>query len=502
MAPSIGDLIRHSAVKYFDKTALIVDGRRYTFTEIDTLSSNVAAHLVRRGLEPGTRVSLYSPNCAEWIIAYYGILKAGCVANPLNLMLTASEALYAIRDCQAAAVFGQLDKLAALREQSDSAGPSLISFQGPSGGIEGFEAWIATPPEPMTDRCLVAPDAVGTIAYTSGTTGNPKGAVLSHRSILLNTAMTATFHVRTAQDTVVSALPLSHVYGNIVMNSAIAYGMTLVLHSTFKPEDILGSIQQHRATLFEGVPTMYMYLLDFPQLADYDLSSLTRCTVGGQTMPLAKMEQVEARLGVPLLELWGMTELGGLGTTHCLHGPRRLGSIGIPLPFMQARVVGPGSASPLGPDEVGELVLKGLLTMEGYLNAPDATAETIDAEGWLHTGDLAYIDGDGFIYIVDRLKDMIITGGYNIYPAELERVLCAHPAVAMAAVVGVPDPTKGELAKAFVVIARGMSVTQDELLDFCRTHLANYKVPRMVQFVDDLPKTASGKILRRHLKRS
>jgi len=246
---------------------------------------------------------------------------------------------------------------------------------------------------------------------------------------------------------------------------------------------------------------MYMYLLNFPKLDSFDISSLTRCTVGGQTMPLAKMQQVEERFGAPLLELWGMTELGGLGTTHCAYGPRKLGSIGIPLPFLQARIAKPELYKiSLPPREVGELLLKGPVTMDGYWKRPEATAETIESDGWLHTGDLAYMDEEGFIFVVDRLKDMIITGGYNIYPAELESVLCEHPAVAMAAVVGTPDDVKGELATAYVVAKNGTSVTAEEILGFCRQRLAAYKVPRSVQFVDDLPKTGSGKILRRVLR--
>ncbi|MGO4326403.1 class I adenylate-forming enzyme family protein [Cupriavidus sp. 2TAF22] len=501
METSLGALIAQAAARFGDKTALVADGQRYSFAELDRLSSGVATRLLQRGHGHGTTISLYAPNCAQWIVAYYGILKAGCIANPLNLMLTAPEAAYAVGDCGASVVFGEGDKLLALREALGEACPALVSLQGTTAGMEAFADWTGTPPDPGLRLDQDRLGEISTIGYTSGTTGKPKGAVLSHRSILMNTAMTATMHGRTEADTVVSALPLSHVYGNIVMNCAMAYGMTLVLHAVFRPEVVLQSIATHRATLFEGVPTMYMYLLDYPQFGDYDISSLTRCTVGGQTMPVAKMEQVQARFGAPLLELWGMTELGGLGTTHCLLGPRRLGSIGIPLPFMQARIVRADAAGTvLPPHEVGELVLKGPLTMDGYLNRPDATAQAIDAEGFLHTGDLAYMDSDGYIFVVDRLKDMIITGGFNIYPAELESVLCEHPAVAMAAVVGVADALKGELAKAFIVPARGHVVTEEALLAFCRTRLAAYKVPRLVAFVDDLPKTGSGKILRRALR--
>ncbi|RQR49311.1 acyl-CoA synthase [Burkholderia sp. Bp9140] len=502
METSIGALIAGAAARFGEKTALVTDDRHFTFVDLDRLSSGVATRLQRRGYGPGTTISLLAPNSAEWIVAYYGILKAGCTVNPLNPMLTGPEAAFIVRDCAAAVVFGLRDKLLALRAAlGEETGPVLVSFEGDGEAVETFADWTATPAEPISGVDPDRLDEVGTIAYTSGTTGKPKGAMLTHRAILLNVAMTATLHRRTDADTVVSALPLSHVYGNVVMQCAITYGMTLILHTTFESEAILRSIETYRATLFEGVPTMYLYLLDCPEFDTYDLSSLTRCTVGGQTMPVAKMREVEARFGTPLLELWGMTELGGLGTTHALLGERRLGSIGVPLPPMQARIVAPDDPTKALPHgETGQLALRGPLTMKGYLNRADATAEAIDADGFLLTGDLGYMDADGYLYVVDRLKDMIITGGFNIYPAELESALCEHPAVAMAAVVGVADPLKGELAKAFVVVAHGKTVTEQELLDFCRTRLAAYKIPRLVSFVADLPKTGSGKILRRALR--
>jgi long-chain acyl-CoA synthetase len=316
----------------------------------------------------------------------------------------------------------------------------------------------------------------------------------------MNAAMTATMHVRAPTDTVVSALPCSHVYGNIVMNAAIAYGMKLVLHQSFDAERVLQSIEAHRATMFEGVPTMYMYLLGAAGLATCDLSSLTRCTVGGQTMPEAKMRQVEAAFGCPLIELWGMTELGGLGATHSLYGPSRHGSIGIPLPHMEARIISTESGQPVPHGEVGELQMRGQLTMQGYLGRPEATREALLENGWLRTGDLARQDEAGYLYVVDRLKDMLITGGFNIYPAELERVIAEHPDVAMVAVAGLPDEIKGEIAKAYVVPRSGALLDLDELEKHCRARLAAYKVPRAFQVVDDLPKTSGGKVLRRLLK--
>jgi long-chain acyl-CoA synthetase len=313
--------------------------------------------------------------------------------------------------------------------------------------------------------------------------------------------MTAKMHVRTAADTIVTALPMPHVYGGAILNSSMLCGATLVLLGRFEERATLAAIARHRATMFEGVPTMYMYLLNSPALATHDLSSLTRCTVGGQTMPVAKMEEVERRFGCRLIELWGMTELGGLGTTHPLHARDRLGSIGIPLPGVESRVADTSDPTlTVGVDEVGELMIRGPIVMQGYYRNPQATLDTIERDGWLHTGDLARMDRDGYVYLVDRMKDMIITAGFKVFPAEIERVLAQHPSVAMVAVGSTPDLLKGEIAKAYVVLTDGHREDESSLLSFCREHLAAYKVPRAVKFVRDLPKTSTGKIMRRHLK--
>jgi len=504
MQTSVGVLVANAARTFGDKTALVFDSESWSFNDIDRKSTQLALQLRRMGVRLGDVVSLYSPNCPEWIISYYGIMKAGAVANPLNLMLTASEAAFAIGDCKAVGVLGASDKLENLKEFLPQTELRFRVTFGSSMDSEvvNFSELLKSAVD-VADFSIAAEvtrQSVSTIAYTSGTTGHPKGAVLSHESILMNTAMTATMHMRTPSDIVVSALPLSHVYGNIVMNAAIAYGMTLVLHKSFDAMQVLYSIQVNRATIFEGVPTMYAYLLDHPEIRSFDLSSLTRCTVGGQTMPEAKMRQVEEIFGCRLLELWGMTEIGGLGATHSLYGPSRLGSIGTSLPHVSMRVANPDDPSSVLPaGEIGELQVRGAIVMKGYLGRQEATSEALAEDGWLRTGDLARMDNDNFVYIVDRLKDMIITAGFNIYPAELERVIAEHPSVSMVAVGGINDDLKGELAKAYVVRRKGAALSAEELIEFCRSRLAAYKIPRAVQFVDDLPKTSSGKIMRRKL---
>jgi long-chain acyl-CoA synthetase len=286
------------------------------------------------------------------------------------------------------------------------------------------------------------------------------------------------------------------------MSGAVQNGMTLVLHPAFDEQTILQSIETHQATMFEGVPTMFLFLLNYPELDRYDVSSLRCCTVGGQTMPRPKMEAVEERFGCPLIELWGMTEVGGLGTTFASNGPIKHGSIGVALPYVETRIVDTEDASKtLSAGEVGELMIKGGIVMQGYYGNEQATRDTIEPDGWLHTGDVASMDDDGCIFIVDRKKDMILTAGYNVYPAEIERVVAGHPDVALVAVGSIPDLEKGELAKAYIVPKTGTQPDTEDVIAYCREHLAAYKVPRAVQFVDDLPKTSTGKVMRRELKK-
>ena len=502
MLENLGQVLPVGAQKYGDKTALVIDGRSFSFNDLYHLSGRVANGLRDLNITAGDRVTLYSQNCWEWVVSYYAIARLGAVINPINVMLTPEEVLYVVKDCGARALLAAPAKGRPLIDRKgDSPLQDIILFgDDVPTGARPFNALLEQS-APEFDDVSSSPESLSTICYTSGTTGYPKGAMLSHRAVLLNSAMTANLHVRTQADTVVTALPCAHVYGNVVMNGAFLYGMTLVLLERFVEADALQAIQTHRATMFEGVPTMYLYLLNYPDLEKYDLSSLTRCTVGGQTMPVAKMQEVEARFGCPLIELWGMTEIAGLGTTHPYYGPNRHGSIGIALPYVECRIADVADPSrTLGPGEVGELMVRGPIVMQGYFGNPEATHETIEPDGWLHTGDLAHMDADGFIYIVDRKKDMIITAGYNVYPAELERVISQHPAVAMVAVGSQPDELKGEIAKAYVVRKHGAWANEEEILSFCREHLAAYKVPRAVQFVDDLPRTSTGKIMRRMLR--
>ncbi|QYB00574.1 AMP-binding protein (plasmid) [Rhodococcus sp. USK10] len=494
-------ILPEAAARFGAKPALVTNTRTMTFAELDVESDRVGAGLVARGVRPGDTVSIYSQNRWEWIVAYHGALKMGAVVNPVNVMLTAEELIYVLQDCESTAVFVGGDRTEVVLEAAGELPgvKAVVTFDDDTiaGAVSFTDLMLEDAP---SVRHSPRPEQACVIAYTSGTTGHPKGAVQSHRGIALNCGLTATMHGRDDSDVIVTALPAAHVYGNVAINGTLMAGGTVVLMERFDASRALELIAEHRATLFEGVPAMYATLLADPNLAAADLSSLTRCTVGGQTMPLTTMEHWQVRSGAPLIELWGMTELSGLGTTHARHAQGPLGSVGVSLPGVEVRISDLSDTSREATAGVaGELTVRGPIVMLEYYKNPEATAEVLDEAGWLRTGDIATKDAAGNIFVVDRRKDMIITGGYNVYPAEIERVLTAHPAIALVAVGPLPDHVKGEVACAYVVLKAGVTVTEDEVIAFSATRLAAYKRPRSVRFVSDLPKTSSGKIMRRKL---
>jgi long-chain acyl-CoA synthetase len=497
----LATILPRAVARHGDKTALVTARRTLTYTDLDRLSDAIAGALAARGVRAGDRVSIYSQNRWEWVVSYHGIVKVGAVVNPINVMLTPEEVVFVLNDCGARAILTSADKapdIAALSAETPSLESVIVYGDAPDGTVPFADLLAAGGPAPVLGAVDAA--APSTIGYTSGTTGHPKGAVQSHMAVYLNCALTATMHVRTADDVVVTALPAPHVYGNVVINSIFMAGGTVVLMERFDPAEALALIGAHQATLFEGVPTMYAMMLAHPDLAGADLTSLTRCTVGGQTIAASVMEAWEERAGAPLIELWGMTELAGLGTTHALYAPNVHGSIGVALPGVEVRVARLDDAGvTMPPGEPGELMVRGPIVMLGYYGNDAATAAAIEPDGWLHTGDVATADKHGRFAIVDRRKDMIITAGYNVYPAEIERVIAGHPAVAMVAVGSQADEVKGELARAYVVLRPDASATEAEIIEHCRPHLAAYKLPRSVHFVADLPKTSTGKIMRREL---
>ena len=499
---TLGELLPTAARRFAGRTALVVEEESFTFAELESLSNRVAHGLVSTGVQPGDRVTLYGPNCWEWVVGYYAIVKAGAVVNPISSMLTPEEVRYVVGDSGAQVLLTSVDKGTPLVGLVESGDLSRLVAWGDSSvaGATSFTAWLETE-ESDFSPVPRQPADLGAICYTSGTTGHPKGAMQSHRSVVGAAGGTVLMGARGPDDRVVNSLPLAHVYGSCVLNGAMLAGSTLIMVPRFEEKAVLAAISDHRATLMDGVPTAYYYLLAHPDFDQTDLSSLTRCWVGGQTLPSAKAIEFTERSGCPIHEVWGMTELAGAASANPVVGPNKPGTIGIAFPGNAMQVVDMDDPTVvLGPGERGELMFRGPLVMQGYYGKEEATRATIEPDGWLHSGDIATMDEDGYFTIVDRKTDMILTAGFNVYPAEVERVLCMHPAVALAAVTGVADEVKGELAKAYVVLKPGAAVTGAELVEHCRHHLAAYKLPRAVQFVDEVPITASGKILRRLLK--
>lgn len=488
----VADLVHDAASRFGGEPAIVFPGgRSLGFLEIDALAGRFAGGLAALGVGRGDRVVLYLPNNWEWIVAYHAVARLGAVIVPANILLSPAEVAFIVADAGAA--------VAILASDSTTirAGGARKIVPGGGEGVLAFDDLLESPWSAPAD---IGPGDLFTIGYTSGTTGRPKGAMLTQGNIFASVSMTATIHARTRYDLVYSALPFPHVYGNVVMNAGFLTGAGLIAPARFDAGQALAAIAAERITLFEGVPTMYYQMLAHPDIALADLSSLTRCTVGGQTMPVAKLEAVAARFDCPLLELWGMTEVGGPATSHSPYWPARLGSIGLPFPGTQVRIADDedsGKDARVG--AAGEMMVRGPLVTRGYWNDPVATAEAIDCQGWLATGDIGRVDEDGYLFVVDRKKDMILTAGYNVYPAELEQVIATHPSVAMVAVAGRADDEKGEVAEAYIVLHRDAAADAAGLIAHCRLHLAAYKIPRCIHFVDDLPKTSTGKIMRRAL---
>jgi long-chain acyl-CoA synthetase len=433
------------------------------------------------------------PNVAEVPVVYYGVLRAGGVVVPMNPLLKVREVAYYLGDSGARLIF------------------AWHGFADPArGGAEetGAEAIVVDPadfPELLAsaDPDFGVVDAADTdtavILYTSGTTGHPKGAELTHANLMSNTEVSRVDIVQARPDDVIfGGLPLFHVFGQTVaMNVAVASGACLTLLPRFDAAHALRIIADHRVTVFEAVPTMYVALLHAPDRADYDTSALRMCISGGAALPVEVLRGFEEAFGVPVLEGYGLSETSPVASFNHPGREQKPGSIGTPIRDVRMRVVD-GEGHEVAQGEVGEIAIRGPNVMKGYWQRPEATGEAI-RDGWFHTGDMARVDSDGYFYIVDRKKDLIIRGGYNVYPREIEEVLYEHPAVAEAAVIGLPHPALGEEVGAAVALKPGASVTAEELRDYAKGQVAAYKYPRHVWFVDALPKGATGKIQKRDI---
>ncbi len=498
-------ILRETAAASPDKAVTVHAGGRLTYGELDVLSDQVAAGLAIAGLRPGDTVGLQLPNIPQFLISYFGILKAGGVAVPLNVLLKAPELAFQLRDSAAkllitwAGILPEAVKGAAATQLTEIYAVGLTSEAAPA---VPFERLLATPApgQVMAARRL---DDTAVIVYTSGTTGRPKGAELTHIQLYMNADIPGRLFDVRPDDVVITVLPLFHVFGlSSILDVCVRFGATMSLIPRFDPAAVLTAIQRDRATIFEGVPTMFVSLLAYPELDAYDVSSLRVAISGGASIPAPVLDAFEKHFGLVILEGYGLTETASTTTFNISATERRIYSVGKPIWGTQTQVWDAnGKALPPGKEHVGEVVTRGLHVMKGYRNNPGATAEAF-AGGWFHTGDLGYFDEDGFLFIVGRSKELIIRGGYNVYPREIEDVLHAHPEVAEAAVVGIPHDRLGEEVMAAVTLRPGAELAAADLIAFCAERLAAYKYPRVIEFRAELPKNTLGKILKDELIRS
>ncbi|GIH95145.1 long-chain fatty acid--CoA ligase [Planobispora siamensis] len=496
-------ILRESAAAVPGRDAVRHPAGAMTYAELDASSDAVAEGLAALGVQPGDAVALQLPNIPQFVVTYFGILKAGAVVVPLNPLLKAREVSYSLRNSLARALVTWEGAAGEAALGAEEAGVKDVF-------VVGAPARAARPyaelPRPVAGtRPIAAREASDTaaIVFTSGTTGAPKGAELTHFQLYMNADIPGRLFDVRPDDVALAILPLFHVFGlSSILNVCVRFGCTLSLVPRFDAKAALEAIQRDRVTIYEGVPTMFVALLDHPELDRYDTSSLRVAISGGQAIPAHVMDAFEERFGLIILEGYGLTETASTTTFNISAQERRAYSVGKPIWGTESQVWDEhGDRLPPGREHIGEIVTRGFHVMKGYHRRPEATAEVMSG-GWLHTGDLGYVDEDGFFFIVDRKKELIIRGGYNVYPREVEEVLYTHPAVAEAAVIGVPDVRLGEEVKAFAALKPGASATAEELIAHCRDRMAAYKYPRQVEIRDTLPKTANGKIAKLDLKPS
>jgi long-chain acyl-CoA synthetase len=519
--PNLSSLLERTAQAHPDRTAVVLGDTRLTYAQVDGAANQIANLLVSRGIEPGDKVALSCPNLPYFPIVYYGILKAGATVVPLNVLLKGREVAYHLDDSDARAYFcfqGTPELPMGVEghagfEQAEGCDHFFMVTADPAGAspVQGTQTLgqALVGHAPVFETREVDDGDTAVILYTSGTTGQPKGAELMHRNMISN-AMTsdALFGADVDNpDTLLCVLPLFHSFGQtVIMNAGFAFGGTVVLLPRFEAGAALELMDREDVTFFAGVPTMYWGLLgalddsgvDVKKLAD----TMRVAVAGGSALPVEVHKEFERRFGVTILEGYGLSETSPVASFSVWGEPPRVGSIGRPIPGVEMKLINPepGVREDLadGEDVVGEIAIKGPNVMKGYYGRPDATAEAI-VDGWFRSGDLARKDADGWYYIVDRSKDMIIRGGYNVYPREIEETLLTHPEVSLAAVIGVPHDSHGEEIKAVVIRTEGSTLTEDELVAWGKEQMAGYKYPRIVQFVDQMPMTATGKILKREL---
>lgn len=492
MSMNLASQLVDSARTHPDRAALRLGDTSVSYRALDQGSARMAGLLHDRGVEPGDRVAIMLPNVPEFALVYYGVLRAGGIIVPMNPLLKSREVAYYLGDSGARLLFAWqdfADEARAGARQTEA--EAVVVGPGALDELTGAAQPVADPADRNEDDTAV-------ILYTSGTTGEPKGAELTHANLTRNCHVVASeLFQLTGDDVIFGGLPLFHAFGQTcTLNAAVTTGACLTLLPRFDAAKALGILAEHGVTVFAGVPTVYSRLLRQPDRDAYDVSRLSVALAGGAAMPVQVLHDFQAAFDCVVLEGYGLSETSPVASFNTLQAGPRPGSVGTPIPGVEMRVVDNGTEVPQG--ETGEIVIRGHNVMKRYWQRPEETAATI-RDGWLHTGDLGRVDQDGYFWVVGRTKDVIIRGGYNVYPRELEDVLYEHPAVADAAVIGLPDPDLGEEVGAAVVLKPGARATAEELREYVKRQVAAYKYPRKVWIADALPKGPTGKILKREI---
>ena len=497
---NVSQIIAPSVRNHPDKTAIIFEDRSYSYGLLDRLINRAARGFLDLGLKRGDVLSLYLPSLPELIIAYLGAVRAGLTVNVVNAMLKEQEVDYILKDCRSRAVLADASRLPSIEALAPGLKDlaAVIPLKG-SGrkGVPSFETILS-----RENRFLDPPETRGSdlchLMYTSGTTGRPKGVMATHLNVWHNAREFGKVHF-SPEDTIMVATPIFHCWG--LVNGTLGMlsrGGTVITVERFFPEKTLDDIERLRPTVFQGVPPMYNLLLKQPDLTRRQTGSVVFCLSAATKMPENLIRQIEERLNWRYAEAWGLTEVSCVGTTSP-YQETRIGSCGRGMDDARIKVLDE-NGNPLPAGKQGELCVRGTCVTRGYLNNPEATLEVFDAEGWFHSGDLAYMDDDAYAYIVDRKKDMINVGGEKVFPSEVEDMMLAHPKIKDLAIVGIPHELKGEVPKAFIQLKEGQIATAEEIRDFCKTRMAPFKVPAEVEFIDEIPRSAAGKALRRLLR--
>lgn len=507
---SLPQILLDRAQKYPQNAAITFYGRKITYKELYTASIAFAASLQRKGIQKGDRVAIMLPNCPQYVMAYYGALAAGAIITQINPMSVERELEYMLEDSGAETIVvldGFYPLVKKVQPNVSLKNIIVVSLQPSdrdSSPDHSFDEFLSLGLGNFTPVELDTEHDIAVLQYTGGTTGRSKGAMLTHRNIFANVLQTYEFFKESTgigNERFLTIIPLFHVFGmSSAMNYSIYTANDSIMLPRFDLEEVLNTIKKEQPTIFPGVPTMYVAINSHPRAEEYGINSIRVCNSGSAPMPIELLREFEKKTGSKIYEGYGLTEASP--ATHCnpMFAERKPGSVGIGFPSTDYKVVDLATGTeevPVG--ELGELIIKGPQIMKGYWNMPQETAVSLK-DGWLYTGDITRVDEEGYLYIVDRKKNLIIASGYNIYPRDVEEVLYEHPAVQEAVVIGVPDKYRGENVKAILVLKSGQSVDEVELIEFCRQNLAAYKVPNSIEFRSELPKTNVGKILRRALR--